>query len=93
MSDMVFVAYRHGHVHSYGYGQGGGWSDWIAHTVLSSVIHAMIYRVVFQLMHRLTLGEVVLLVVIVLAVLVAWGRSRDRRGEPGDVGLFLRWGE
>jgi hypothetical protein len=59
MRDLVFAAYRYGHVHSYGYGyhHGGGWSDWIAHTVVSSIIHAMIFRVVFQLMHRLTLGD------------------------------------
>jgi uncharacterized membrane protein YagU involved in acid resistance len=78
MKDLVFVAYRYGHVHSFGHG--GGWSDWIAHTVLSSIIHAMIYRVVFQLMHRLTLGEAVVLAVAVVAVLVMWGRSQDRRG-------------
>jgi hypothetical protein len=84
MKDLVLAAYRYGHNHSYSYGygysHGGGWSDWIAHTVLSSIIHAMIYRVVFQLMHRLTLGEAVVLVVVVIAVLVAWGRSQDRRG-------------
>jgi hypothetical protein len=78
MKDLVFVAYRYGHVHSYSHG--GGWSDWIAHTVLSSIIHAMIYRLVFQLMHRLTLGEAVVLVVAVVAVLVMWGRSQGRRG-------------
>jgi hypothetical protein len=38
----------------------------------------MIYRVVFQLMHRLTLGEAVVLAVVV-AVLAMWGRSQDRR--------------
>jgi uncharacterized membrane protein YagU involved in acid resistance len=81
MKDLVFAAYRpaygygYGHVHSYG----GGWSDWIAHMVLSSVIHAVIYRFVFQLMHRLTLGQAALLVVVVLAVLFMWGRSRDQR--------------
>jgi hypothetical protein len=79
---LTFVASRFGHVHSYGYGyhHAGGWSDWIAHTVLSSIIHAMIFRVVFQLMHRLTLGEALVLVVVVVAVLVMWGRSRDRQG-------------
>jgi hypothetical protein len=84
MRGLMFVVSRFGHVHSYGYGygyhHGGGWSDWIAHTVVSSIIHAMIYRVVFQLMHRMTLGEALVLVVAVLAVLVMWGRSQDRRG-------------
>jgi hypothetical protein len=82
MRDPVFAAYRYGHVHSYRYDyhHGAGWSDWIAHTVVSSIIHAMIFRVVFQSMHRLTLGEALVLVVVVVAVLVAWGRSQDRRG-------------
>jgi hypothetical protein len=78
--DLVPVAYRYGHIHTFGYSHGGGWSDWIAHTVLSSIIHAVIYRIVFQMMHRLTLGEAVVLVVAVIAVLVVWGRSQDRRG-------------
>jgi hypothetical protein len=48
--------------------------------VLSSIIHAMIFRVVFQLMHRLNLGEALVLVAVVVAILVMWGRSQDRRG-------------
>jgi hypothetical protein len=83
MKDLVLAAYRpgYGYSHSYGYvhSYGGGWSDWIAHMVLSSVIHAIIYRFVFQLMHRLTLGQAAVLVVVVLAVLFMWGRSRDQR--------------
>ena len=82
MRGLMFVASRFGHVHSYGYGHhyGGRWSDWIAHTVVSSIIHAMIFRVVFQFMHQLSLGEALVLVVMVVAVLIMWGRSQDRRG-------------
>jgi uncharacterized membrane protein YagU involved in acid resistance len=69
MTDLAFTAYRHGHVYSHGYH--AGWSDWLAHVVLSSVIHAVIYRFVFQLMHRLTLGEAAMLVLAVLAILFA----------------------
>jgi Flp pilus assembly protein TadB len=74
MTELVFLAYRHA------YGYGGGWTDWIAHTALSSVIHALIYGLVFKLMHRLTLGEAVVLVVAVLVVVFMWSRSRNRRG-------------
>jgi hypothetical protein len=83
VKDLVFAAYRpsygHGYSYSHAHSYGGGWSDWIAHVVLSSVIHAVIYRFVFQLMHRLTLGQAALLVVVVLAVLFMWARSRDQR--------------
>jgi hypothetical protein len=83
MKDLVLAAYRPGYGHGYSYAHvhsyGGGWSDWIAHVVLSSVIHAVIYRFVFQLMHRLTFGQAALLVVVVLAVLLMWARSRDQR--------------
>ena len=60
-------------------GYGGGSSDWIAHMVVSSIIHAVIYRFVFQLMHRMTLGEAALLVVVVVPALIMWARSRDQR--------------
>jgi hypothetical protein len=74
MNDLTLLAYRHA------YGYGGGAVDWITHMVVSSVVHAMIYRLVFRVMHQLTLGEAVVLVVIVLAAVFMWGRSRDRRG-------------
>jgi hypothetical protein len=83
MKDLVFAAYRPGYGHGYSYSHvhsyGGGWSDWIAHVVLSSVIHAAIYRFMFQVMHRLTLGQAALLVAVVLAGLFMWARSRDER--------------
>jgi hypothetical protein len=83
MKELVLAAYRpgygYGHSHGYVHSYGGGWSDWIAHMVLSSAIHAVIYRFVFQLMHRMTLGEAALLVLAVLAVLFMWARSRDQR--------------
>jgi hypothetical protein len=64
----------------YGYGHGGGWTDWIAHILVSSVIHALIYSVIFRLMRDLTLPQAIVLVVAVVAVLFVWGRSRNRRG-------------
>ncbi len=74
MNDLMMLAYHHG------YGYGGGWSNWIAHVAVSSLIHALIYGVVFKLMHQLTLGEAVVLAVVVIGCIVMWGRSRDRRG-------------
>jgi hypothetical protein len=72
MQGLVLLAQHHGHC--------GGWSDWVAHVIVSSVIHSVIYGLIFRLMHGLTLGEDVVLVAIVLAVVVLWGRARDRRG-------------
>jgi hypothetical protein len=64
---------------AYHYGYGGGWTDWIAHTLVSAVIHGLIYSVIFRLMRDLTLPQAIVLAVVVIAVLFAWGRSRDRR--------------
>jgi hypothetical protein len=72
MNPMVPLAYH--------YGYGGGWIDWIAHMLVSSVIHALIYSVIFRVMRDLTLPEAIVLAAGVIAVLVIWGRSRDRRG-------------
>jgi hypothetical protein len=66
------------HHHSYGYG--GGWVDWMMHIAVSSLIHAMVYGVVFRILRGLSLPEVAALVGVVLVILFAWGRSRDRRG-------------
>ena len=72
MSRLVFLAYH------YGYGH-GNWSSWLAHVTVSSLVHALIYSVVFRLMPRLTLGEAVLLVGVVLCGLFMWSRTRDSR--------------
>jgi hypothetical protein len=47
---------------------------------VSSVIHALIYSVIFRVMRDLTLPQAIILAVVVIAVLFIWGRSRDRRG-------------
>ena len=67
----ILSAYHHGY---------GGWTDWIAHVAVSSLIHAVIYSTVFRLMHRITLSEAIVLAAVVLGCIVMWGRSRDRRG-------------
>ncbi len=72
MTDLHFLAYYHGH--------GGGMADWIAHTAVSSVIHAVIYGTVFRVMHQLTISQAVVLAIVVIACFFMWGRTRDRRG-------------
>jgi hypothetical protein len=63
---------------SYGYHHalGGGW---IAHMILSSMIHAMIYSVIFRLLGHLSLGEDICLVVAVIALIYSWNRNRSYR--------------
>jgi hypothetical protein len=65
---------------AYHYGYGGGWTDWIGHMLVSSVIHALIYSVIFRLMRDLTLPQAIILAVVVIAALFLWARARDRRG-------------
>ena len=73
MNNLILLTYHH----SYG---GNGMTDWIAHMAISSVVHALIYGLVFKIMHQLTLVQAVVLVAVVLGVLIMWGQSRDRRG-------------
>jgi hypothetical protein len=70
MSDLYPLAYHYG----------GGWTDWLGHMALSTVIHALIYSVIFRMMHDLTLGQAVVVALVVLAAIFLWGRARDRRG-------------
>jgi hypothetical protein len=65
---------------AYHYGYGGSWTDWIGHMLVSSVIHALIYSVIFRLMRDLTLPQAIILAVVVIAALFVWARARDRRG-------------
>ena len=67
--DFVTLGYHHGY--------GGGWTDWMANVAISSLIHAMICGLV---MRHLSLGEVIVLGVVVLGCMFMWSRARDRRG-------------
>lgn len=64
----------------YGYGYshalGGGW---LTHVIVSSIIHGLIYSVIFRLLGHLSLGEAIVLVVVVIAVLYSLSRSNARR--------------
>lgn len=52
---------------------------WLLRSIENAIIHALIFGLVFRLMRQLTLGQAVLLVVVVLGVMFLWARSRDRR--------------
>ena len=73
MNSLLLAAYHHSHVH------GSGWTDWITHHVVSAIIHSAIYGLMFKLMHRLSLGEAMVLVVVIVGLLFLWARSRDGR--------------
>ncbi len=72
MSGFIPLAYHHAY--------GGGWADWLTHVVVSSVVHAMVYSLVFRALSRLTFGQEAFLIAAVLLVLFMWSRNRDRRG-------------
>jgi hypothetical protein len=55
-------------------------THWLAHMTLSSVVHGLIYGLIFKIMHHLTLAQAAVLVAVVLGCLFLWSGSRDRRG-------------
>ena len=63
----------------YGYGYGYGWTDWLSHTVISAVVHALIYSTVFRLLRHVTTGQAVLLVLVLLGGMFVLARARDRQ--------------
>ena len=62
--------------YGYSHALGGGW---LTHMIVSSIIHAMIYSVIFRLLGHLSLGEAVVLVVVVIGVLYSLSRNNARR--------------
>ena len=56
------------------------WGGWMAHMVISSIVHSVIWSFLFKLMRQLSLLEAGALVVAVLALLFGWARARDRHG-------------
>ena len=57
-----------------GHGFGGG--AWIAHVVVSSIIHGLIYGAIFRILAHLGLGEILLLAVVVIGGIYLWNRNR-----------------
>jgi hypothetical protein len=70
----------YGDAPSYGYGYhhalGGGL---IGHMILSSVIHALIYTVIFRLLAHLSLAEILILAIVVVVALYSLNRDRGYR--------------
>ena len=81
---LLPVAWRHAYGYAspgYGYHHGfGGGGGWIGHMVVSSIVHGLIYGVIFRLLSHLSLGEMVLLAVLVIGGLYMWNRNRSYRG-------------
>ena len=67
---------------SYGYHPGFGYhhaygGSWVAHMVVSSIIHGLIYGAIFRVLRHLSLGEIVLLAVVAIGLIYAWNRNRS----------------
>jgi hypothetical protein len=61
----------------YAYHPGLGW---LVATVISAVVHALIYGVIFRALHYLTLVQAIVLVLVVMGGLAFWMNARGRRG-------------
>ena len=81
MNYLVQAAWHrsYGYAPSYGYHHGYGGGSWIGHMVVSSIIHGLIYGVIFRVLSHLSLGEMVLLAVLVIGGLWMWNRDRGYR--------------
>jgi hypothetical protein len=55
-------------------------AHWLGHTIVSSLIHGLIYGAIFHIMRGMSLGEVLLVAVLGVALVAGvwgWWRSRD----------------
>ena len=76
MNPLTPAAWMH---QAYGYHHAYGGGSWIAHMVVSSIIHGLIYGAIFRVLRHLSLGEIVLLAVVVIGLLYSWNRNRGYR--------------
>ena len=76
MNPITPTAWMH---HAYGYHHAYGGGSWITHMVVSSIIHGLIYGVIFRVLRHLSLGEIVLLAIVVIGLFYAWNRNRGYR--------------
>jgi hypothetical protein len=56
-----------------GYGFGGG--SWLAHTVVGSVLHGLIYRSIWSLTRGMSAAEIVTLAIIAILAAFMFRRS------------------
>lgn len=78
---LIDAAWHHAYAPAYGYHHAYGGGSWIGHMVVSSIVHGLIYGAIFRVLRHLSLGEIVLLAVLVIGALYLW--NRDNR--------FRRW--
>ncbi len=78
---LLQAAWHHAYGAPYGYGIHHGFGGgWIGHMVVSSIVHGLVYGIIFRLLSHLSLGEMVLLAVLVIGGLAMWNRNRRYRG-------------
>lgn len=81
MTMLIQAAWGHayGYAPAYGYHHGFGGGSWIGHMVVSSIVHGLIYGVIFRVLSHLSLGEIVLLAVVVIGGFYLWNRNNGYR--------------
>ena len=62
---------------AYHHAYGGG--SWITHMLVSSIVHGLIYSAIFRILRHLSLGEILLIAMVVIGLLYAWNRDRTYR--------------
>lgn len=75
MNTMIHPAYYH---HAY-YGHHAA-TGWTGHMIVSSLVHGLVYGLVFKVMRSLSLPEAIVLVGLVLVTIYWVARRRDRVG-------------
>jgi|GEM_PF-3889618 len=69
MTDLLLLAYSHG----------GSMVGHFTNMVVSAIVHGVMYAFLFRLMRHLSLGEGLVLVVVVIGALYLFSQARDRR--------------
>ncbi|MGI4799737.1 MAG: hypothetical protein ACRYG8_37990 [Janthinobacterium lividum] len=78
LTQASWVHRGYGYAPSYGYHHTYGGS-WVGHMIVSSVIHGLIYSVIFRVLRGMSLSEVVLLAVLVIGGIWWWNRNQGYR--------------
>ena len=75
--EILLAAWHQGYPQMYGFGHyGGGMGGGIGHML----VRVLVFSLLFRLLRFLSLGQLVLLIVVVVALVVLWRRARMRRG-------------
>ncbi len=75
--ELINASWHHAYGGGYGMHHGFGGGSWIGHMVISSIVHGLIYGTIFRLLRHLSLGEIVVLTVVVVGGLYLWNRNRS----------------